>query len=128
MNLQKLLAETPPEAIDRFMDLARQSYEVVDIKLLERMIDEGLTPWQASVRIAEEIYRSPHSLYVRARTLAKEVHEHFGGSAPDWAARLIEKGEITGVPPYLAHEIRKLVIHEGFRVDTLITLRLRKRR
>lgn len=124
MSLQDLLSETPSDDLDRFMELARESHTREDVLLLECMVEQGMTPWQASARTAERVERSPHSLYVRARTLVVEVHSHFGKTPEAWAADLLDTGEITGVPTYLVAAVRSLVEAEGRTLTQMVTLRL----
>lgn len=123
MSIQELLSSTPPDVIDRYLRLVRGTLPEADVALIEAMLLDGLSPWQASERVKGISPATSTTRFARARILAREIHAHFGDSVARWAEKLIEEGEVSGVPHYLIADIRAALQHRGYQVVEETVLR-----
>lgn len=123
MSIQDLLSSAPSDAVDRYVRLVRETLSETDVALVEAMLLDGMTPWQASSRVGATSPKAPTTLFERARILAREIHAHFGESLDQWIDELAEDGEIRGVPHYLVADIRTALRRRGYQVVEEVVLR-----
>jgi len=125
MNLQQILSSVPGDRIDRYLQIVRDALPEEDLRLVESMLLDGLSPWQAANSQAKILGKPISTVFARSRLLAREIHSHFGYSVDSIVERLTE-GETVSCPGYLMEQIQRSLRKLGNtkRISSTVSLRL----
>lgn len=118
MTLQELLQQADPDERDLFLSMARESWDHDMVLLLDAMVEEGLSAWEAAGQVEDESLHGKHrrTLHRTARQIEQELFNRLGRPVAEWVQELLRDGVVIDPPECMLSDLRGAAEDQGMRL------------